>query len=126
MLRSFGHGANIPAVMPKSPRTTSTLLFCGLRALTSAAVAQAAETRGALHLSAPFVGLAEGLFDGEVPFAELKRHGDLGLGDGSVVALPDSQSTPFAIAAFDYPRVDRTEMDQILGRIPLGETPRQK
>jgi len=85
---------------------------------------QAAETRGALYLSAPFVGLAEGLFDGEVTFAELKGHGDLGLGaiagsdgelvlldgrchqvkgDGSVVALPDSQTTPFAMAAFFEP-----------------------
>ncbi len=26
----------------------------------------------------------------------------------------------------DFPRLDRTEMDQILGRVPLGEAPRPK
>ena len=122
-MRRVGHGANIRAMVPKSLQTThrSALLFCGLLALPSAAAAQSAEPRDALYISAPFVGLADGVFDGEVTFAELKRHGDLGLGaitgsdgelvlldgrchqvkgDGSVVALPDSQTTPYAIAAF--------------------------
>lgn len=29
-------------------------------------------------------------------------------------------------SAKDFPRVDRMEMDQILGRVPLSEAPRQK
>jgi hypothetical protein len=31
-----------------------------------------------------------------------------------------------ALSTKDFPRVDRTEMDQILGRIPLSEAPRPK
>jgi acetolactate decarboxylase len=97
-------------------------LLCGLLALPSAAASQAA--RDTLYVSAPFVALADGLYDGEVSFAELKRHGDLGLGaiagsdgelvlldgrchqvkhDGSVVTLPDSLTTPWAIATFFEP-----------------------
>jgi acetolactate decarboxylase len=114
------------AVTPKTRRTTCrfALFLCGLLALPSATAAQTAEPRDTLYISAPFVGLADGLFDGEVTFAELKQHGDLGLGaitgsdgelvlldgqchqvkgDGSVVALPDSQTTPFAIATFFEP-----------------------
>ena len=105
-------------------RHGSTLVLCVFLAFPSASAAQTAGTRDTLYVSAPFVGLADGVYDGEVTFAELKRHGDLGLGavsasdgelvlldgrchqvkgDGSVVALPDSQTTPFAIAAFFEP-----------------------
>ena len=105
----------------------SALFLCGLLALAPAAAAQTTESRGVLYVSAPFVGLAAGLYDGEVTFAELKRHGDLGLGavagsdgelvmldgrchqvkaDGSVVVLPDSETTPWAIAAFFEPEWD--------------------
>jgi acetolactate decarboxylase len=108
--------------MTRGNACRSALLFCGLLALPSAAAAQAA--RDTLYLSAPFVALADGLYDGEVTFAELMRHGDLGLGaiaasngelvlldgrchqvkhDGSVVALPDSLTTPWAIATFFEP-----------------------
>ena len=102
----------------QTPRATrcSALFFCGLLALPSAAAAQTAETRDALYISAPFVGLADGVFDGEVTFAELKRHGDLGLGaitgsDGELVLL-DGRC--------------HQVMDQILGRVPLGEAPRPR
>jgi hypothetical protein len=66
----------------QTPRTTcrSALFVCGLLALPSATAAQTAKNRDALYISAPFIGLADGLFDGDVTFAELKRHGDLGLG----------------------------------------------
>jgi acetolactate decarboxylase len=78
----------------------------------------------ALYVSAPFVGLLEGLFDGEVTFAELKQRGDVGLGavdaldgelvlldgtpyqvksDGSVRPLLDSQRTPFAMVTLLQP-----------------------
>jgi acetolactate decarboxylase len=97
-------------------------LVCGLLALASTTSAQAA--RDTFYVSAPFVALADGLYDGEVTFAELKRHGDLGLGavaasdgelvlldgrchrvkhDGSVAAGPDSMTTPWAIATFFEP-----------------------
>jgi acetolactate decarboxylase len=100
----------------------SALLVCSLLALPSVAPAQAA--RDTFYVSAPFVALADGLYDGEVTFAEVKRHGDLGLGavaasdgelvlldgrchrvkhDGSVVAVPDSMTTPWAIATFFEP-----------------------
>ncbi len=96
--------------------------LCALLAL--AAVGAAQDARDTFYVSAPFVALADGLYDGEVSFAELKRHGDLGLGaiagsdgelvlldgrchqvkgDGSVVALPDSLTTPWAIATFFEP-----------------------
>jgi acetolactate decarboxylase len=111
-------------VTPETRRTTgrSALLLCGLLALPSATAAQTA--RDTLYVSAPFVALADGLFDGDVTFTELKRHGDLGLGaiagsdgelvlldgrchqvkgDGSVVALPDSLTTPWAMATFFEP-----------------------
>lgn len=118
----------------KTRRTShrSALLLCGLLAVPSASSAQTAGSRDTLYVSAPFVGLADGVYDGEVTFAELKRHGDLGLGavsasngelvlldgrchqvkaDGSVVLLPDSLTTPWAIAAFFEPewRVEWTE-----------------
>jgi acetolactate decarboxylase len=88
------------------------------------AAAPAAEARETLYLAAPFVALADGLYDGEVTFAELKRHGDIGLGaiagsdgelvlldgrchqvkgDGSVAALPDTLTTPWAMATFFEP-----------------------
>jgi acetolactate decarboxylase len=102
-------------------RHGSPLVLCLFLAFPSAPAAQTAGTRDTLYVSAPFVGLADGVYDGEVTFAELKRHGDLGLGavsasdgelvlldgrchqvkaDGSVVLLPDSLTTPWAIAAF--------------------------
>ena len=96
--------------------------ICGLLAIASAADAE--DSRDTLYLAAPFVALADGLYDGEVTFAELKRHGDLGLGaiagsdgelvlldgrchqvngDGSVVPLADSLTTPWAMATFFEP-----------------------
>ena len=123
-----------------------------------------ATCRSARLLSAPFVALADGLYDGEVTFAELKRHGDLGLGavaasDGELVLhmhflTADRKAGGHALAfraerlraaadacqavhvalprdrrfsAKDSAGVDRKEMDQILGRVPLGgEAPRPK
>ncbi len=105
--------------MSRGRRWCRALSVCGLLALPSAAAAQ--EARDTLYLAAPFVALADGLYDGEVTFAELKRHGDLGLGaiagsdgelvlldgrchqvkgDGSVAILPDSLTTPWAMATF--------------------------
>ena len=92
--------------------------LCALLALLAVGAAQ--DARDIFYVSAPFVALADGLYDGEVSFA----HGDLGLGaiagsdgelvlldgrchqvkgDGSVVALPDSLTTPWAIATFFEP-----------------------
>ena len=65
--------------------------------------------------------LLDGAYDGEVTFGQLREHGDLGLGtleacdgemiavggeffraavDGSVSAVPDSETTPFAVVTF--------------------------
>ncbi len=98
------------------------ILAWGLVAVPSAGAAQ--EGRDTLYLAAPFVALADGLYDGEVTFAALKEHGDLGLGaiagsdgelvlldgrayqvkgDGSVAPLPDSLTTPWAMATFFEP-----------------------
>ena len=108
--------------MSRHTRWRRALSVCGLLALPSAGVAQG--SRDTLYLAAPFVALADGLYDGEVTFAELKLHGDLGLGaiagsdgelvlldgrchqvkgDGSVAVLPDSLTTPWAMATFFEP-----------------------
>jgi acetolactate decarboxylase len=109
----------------------SALLLSSLVVLPRAAAADPGPPAGppqadreTFFLSAPFVALADGLYDGEVTFAELKRHGDLGLGavaasdgelvlldgrchrvthDGTVAAVPDSMTTPWAIATFFDP-----------------------
>jgi acetolactate decarboxylase len=68
--------------------------------------------------------LLAGAYDGDMPFSELKKHGDFGLGtvnaldgemigldgrfyrvalDGSVHAVPDEEMTPFADVAFFEP-----------------------
>jgi len=65
--------------------------------------------------------LLEGIYDGEITFKELKRHGNLGLGtfnaldgemlmldgeiyrvraDGKVYPVPDSMKTPFSVVTF--------------------------
>ena len=65
--------------------------------------------------------LLEGIYDGEISFRELKKHGDLGLGtfnsldgemtmidgevyqvksDGKVYVMPDSAKTPFSVVTF--------------------------
>jgi acetolactate decarboxylase len=83
--------------------------------------AAARERSDAVYVSAPFVGLLEGLFDGDVSIAELARHGDIGLGaldasdgelilldgqayqakgDGAVTVRHDSERTPFAMSVF--------------------------
>jgi acetolactate decarboxylase len=88
---------------------------------------RAEPSRDAVYMSAPFAGLAEGCYDGEVTFADLRHHGDVALGaiesldgelvvvdgkgyqvraDGSVAVVLDSQRTPYAIAKLFHP--DRT------------------
>src|SRR5512143_2333544 len=108
--------------MSRGTRWCRGLSVCALLALPSAGTAQ--ESRDTLYLAAPFVALADGLYDGEVTFAALKEHGDVGLGaiagsdgelvlvdgrchqvkgDGSVAVLPDSLTTPWAMATFFEP-----------------------
>ena len=69
--------------------------------------------------------LLEGAYDGDVSFAELREHGDFGLGtlnavdgemialegrfyraappDGAIIEIPDSDRTPFAVVIFFEP-----------------------
>jgi acetolactate decarboxylase len=107
-----------------------------LLAVTAAAPAEDA-ARDTLYLAAPFVALADGLYDGEVTFAALKEHGDLGLGaiagsdgelvlldgrchqvkgDGSVAILPDSLTTPWAMATF----FDREWETEVSGPVDMA------
>ena len=109
--------------MTRHTTCRSALGLCAAVVLLPDAVAAQAD-RDTFYMSAPFVALADGLYDGEVTFADLKRHGDLGLGavtgsdgelvlldgrchqvkgDGSVVVLPDSKTTPYAMATFFEP-----------------------
>ncbi len=78
--------------------------------------------------------LLEGAYDGDVSFAELRRHGDLGLGtleacdgemialdgeffqaaaDGTVRRVADSERTPFALVVFFQPD-DRIAIEELL------------
>jgi acetolactate decarboxylase len=78
-----------------------------------------------LFQASTFESLLESNYDGEVSFAELREHGDLGLGtfdavdgemiavdgeffratlDGNVHEVADSRKTPFAIVTFFEPR----------------------
>src|SRR5437762_12307486 len=77
-----------------------------------------------IYLCAPVNALVEGLYEEKIPFAEIKRHGDFGLGTfedldgemvmldgqifqinsaGRVVRVPDSGMTPFACVTFYKP-----------------------
>lgn len=86
-----------------------------------------------IYLCAPVNALVEGIYEEKIPFSELKRHGDFGLGtfddlDGEMVMLdgqifqitaagrvnrvPDSAQTPFAAVTFYRPLTfDRSERD---------------
>ncbi len=73
--------------------------------------------------------LAAGVYDGDLTFGELKRHGDFGLGtfnaldgemialdgrfyrvavDGGVSPVPDDHRTPFALVTFFTPHITHT------------------
>ena len=77
--------------------------------------------RPALYLCAPVNALVEGIYNESIPFAEVKKHGDFGLGtfdhldgemimldgliyqitaDGHVALVPESSLTPFACVTF--------------------------
>ena len=78
-------------------------------------------TPGRLYLSAPVNAIVEGIYEERVPFSEIKRHGDFGLGtfdmldgemvmldgrvyqmraDGCVAEVGDDALTPFACVTF--------------------------
>ena len=75
-------------------------------------------TDGRLYLSAPVNAIVEGIYEEHVPFSEIKRHGDFGLGtfdlldgemvmldgrvwqmraDGCVAEVGDEALTPFSL-----------------------------
>lgn len=86
-----------------------------------------------VYLCAPVNALVEGIYEQKIPFAQIKQHGDFGLGtfddlDGEMVMLdgeiyqitgtgqvnrvPDQAKTPFACVTFYRPlSQDRLEMD---------------
>lgn len=81
-------------------------------------------TNGRLYLSAPVNAIVEGIYEEHVPFSEIRRHGDFGLGtfdlldgemvmldgriyqmtaDGCVQEVGDDATTPFACVTFYRP-----------------------
>ncbi len=86
-------------------------------------------TDGRLYLSAPVNAIVEGIYEEHVPFSEIKRHGDFGLGtfdlldgemvmldgrvwqmraDGCVAEVGDEAQTPFACVTFFRPEQQAT------------------
>lgn len=96
-----------------------------------------------LYLSAPVNAIVEGIYEERVPFSEIKRHGDFGLGtfdlldgemvmldgrvyqmtaDGSVQEVGDDALTPFACVTFYRPEQHSTidgelSFDEFLRRL---------
>jgi acetolactate decarboxylase len=82
---------------------------------------KAARNHSSLYLCAPVNALVEGIYDESIPLAEIKQHGDFGLGtfdhldgemvmldgktyqmtnDGRVAEVDDAHTTPFACVTF--------------------------
>ena len=100
-------------------------------------------TPGILYLSAPVNAIVEGIYEEHVPFSEIKRHGDFGLGtfdlldgemvmldgrvwqmsaDGCVAEVVDEALTPFACVTFFRPEQhaemhEEMEYDEFLRRL---------
>ena len=83
-----------------------------------------AEKEGTLYISTPVNALVEGLYEERVTFADIKKHGDFGIGtfdrldgemvmidgvvyqftfDGRMSVIPDDTLTPFACVTFYRP-----------------------
>lgn len=81
---------------------------------------------GRIYLCAPVNALVEGIYEENIPFAEVRRHGDFGLGtfndldgemvmldgrvyqinsDGRVALIDDDALTPFACVTFYIPSI---------------------
>jgi len=84
-------------------------------------ISSSAADRDTVYQAAPIQSLSVGVYDGFIPFAALKKHGDIGLGtfnaldgemifvdsvfyqvkqDGKIIPVPDSALTPFAVVTF--------------------------
>lgn len=96
-----------------------------------------------IYLCAPVNAIVEGIYEEHIPFSEIKRHGDFGLGtfdmldgemvmldgrvyqmtaDGSVMEVGDDMQTPFACVTFFKPEQFMTleselEYDEFLRRM---------
>jgi acetolactate decarboxylase len=98
----------------------------------------AEEERHVLFQASTIGALLEGAYDGDLSFAELAAHGDLGLGtlnqldgemialdgeffradvDGAISPIPAAAKTPFAVVTSFEPEVD----ERIEGRLSHGE-----
>jgi acetolactate decarboxylase len=92
-------------------------------------------TNSLIYLSAPVNAIVEGIYEEHVPFSEIKRHGDFGLGtfdlldgemvmldgriwqvtaDGRVREVGDDALTPFACVTFYRPE-QHVALDEELG-----------
>ena len=96
---------------------------------------------GRIYLCAPVNALVEGIYEENIPFSQIKRHGDFGLGtfndldgemvmldgrvhqidsDGRIIAVADDQLTPFACVTHFRPSIfaeseGEMEYDAFLG-----------
>ena len=128
--RTNGHGADSPltTAMKNTMKKNLCKIICLLVCLTLYAPASASDQDDDLFQYATINGLLHGLYDGNLSFADLATHGDLGLGtfnhlDGEMVALDGrfyqikmdgtaypvdpSRKTPFAVVTwFDVDRKD--------------------
>jgi len=90
------------------------------------------ETQHSIYLCAPVNALVEGIYEEKIPFSEIKKHGDFGLGtfdkldgemvmldgeifqitaDGRAARVDDSALTPFACVTF-YDPLSHDESDR--------------
>jgi acetolactate decarboxylase len=88
------------------------------------ACAHEPKKRGIIYQASTINALLEGCFDGRIDFREIKKHGDFGIGaldgvdgeliglggrflqikgDGQVLPVPDTMTTPYAIVTFFKP-----------------------
>lgn len=93
------------------------------------------DTNSRLYLCAPVNAIVEGIYEEHIPFSEIKRHGDFGLGtfdmldgemvmldgrvfqmtaDGCVVEVGDDALTPFSCVTFYQPE-QHAELDGEMG-----------
>ena len=91
--------------------------------------AQAKDKKDTLYQVSTINALLEGIYDSNITFEELKKHGDFGIGtlngidgelagvdghfyqirtDGKVYKVPDSAKTPFAVVTTFHPDLEFT------------------
>jgi acetolactate decarboxylase len=101
-------------------------LFCSVEQLREAMMSQEPTTpkRNSIYFCSPVNALVEGIYEQKIPFSEIKKHGDFGLGtfdhldgemvmldgeiyqitsDGAAARVTDKALTPFSCVTFYQP-----------------------